>query len=503
MKEFSKATRREFMKKAGALSVMQAATPLAASLSLMNNAAAQTTSVSGYKALVCVFMYGGNDHYGTVVPYKENLYKAYREKRGLANELGVSDADLTGDYSGIALLRSKLRKLTSKNSDLDHALHPAMGGMQALFNEGRAGIVMNVGPLIQPTTYLDFKNRLQTHWPLPPNLLSHNNQQAYWQTSSKGEGAPTGWGGRMADLFLTNDAKSSLTCISVTGDALFLSGKGIISTKMSPAGVSTINPLNYSTNTYGNDVAALDMIKALSNTSGNHMMTAQYAQVMNRSLSTYGVVESRIGTAPITDSSNAYMPSAHDQPPKTKYNSTNIKTESTPLAEQLEMVARMIEQGPAMGLKRQVFMVGVGGFDLHDNLVSQHPKLLKMVSDACKEFDQAMKNMGRGANVTTFTASDFGRTLSSNGDGSDHGWGSHHFVLGGAVNGGQFYGTAPLVAADHSQSIGHGILIPTTSLEQLFVPVARWFGVAEGDDMASVFPNAKNFDTSLSGLFKP
>ena len=312
----------------------------------------------------------------------------------------------------------------------------------------------------------------------------------------------------MADLFLSSNRYANLTCVSVTGDALFLSGHQTLSTKMSPAGVSTINPLNHSTNTYGNDVAALDMIKALSTSPDNHMMTAQYAQVMNRSLSTYGLVAGKIGTAPITDSSKAYMPSAHDQPPESPYNPTKFKTESTPLAEQLEMVARMIEQGPAMGLKRQVFMVGVGGFDLHDNLVSQHPKLLKMVSDACAEFDAAMVRL-EGAkkipmnSVTTFTASDFGRTLTSNGDGSDHGWGSHHFVLGGAVKGGQFYGTAPLVAADHSQSIGHGILIPTTSLEQLFVPVARWFGVAEGDDMATVFPNAKNFDTSLSGLFKP
>jgi uncharacterized protein (DUF1501 family) len=143
------------------------------------------------------------------------------------------------------------------------------------------------------------------------------------------------------------------------------------------------------------------------------------------------------------------------------------------LAEQLEMVARMIQKGIAMDLKRQVFMVGVGGFDLHDNLVSQHPKLLKMVSDACAEFDAAMVKLEDAKkipmnSVTTFTASDFGRTLSSNGDGSDHGWGSHHFVLGGAVNGGQFYGTPPPVAADHSQSIGHGHLdshhIPGTTV---------------------------------------
>jgi uncharacterized protein (DUF1501 family) len=494
MKELSKATRREFMKKAGALSVMQAATPLAASLSLMNNAAAQTAS--GYKALVCVFMYGGNDHYGTVVPYQLDLHNDYRKIRGKDGELLVPDDQLGGDYSGIAVLRSKLRTLTSKGSVLDYALHPAMEGMQSLFNEGRAGIVMNVGPLIKPTTSSDFQNRLQNHWPLPPNLLSHNNQQAYWQTAVRGETEPTGWGGRMVELLLSNSEKASpsasLTCISVTGDALFLSGKGIISTKMSPAGVSTINPLNHSLKTYGDDVAALDMIKALSTSPDNHMMTAQYAQVMSRSLATYGLVESKIGTAPITGNSYAYMPSAHD----------TVTTKSTPLAKQLEMVARMIEKNPEWGLKRQVFMVGVGGFDLHDNHVSQHPQLLKMVSDACKEFDQAMKNMGLGNNVTTFTASDFGRTLSSNGDGSDHGWGSHHFVLGGAVNGGKFYGTPPEIGLAHTQSIGHGILIPTTSLEQMFMPIAKWFGVADSD-MASVFPNAKKFSTSLSGLFKP
>lgn len=498
MKELSKATRREFMKKAGALSVMQAATPLAASLSLMNNAAAE--KAPDYKALVCVFMYGGNDHYGTVVPYRQDMYDAYKLIRGVGA--------ISGDYQGIALLRDKLRPLTSPaNSVLDHALHPAMEGMQSLFNEGRAGIVMNVGPLIKPTTSSDFQNRLQNHWPLPPNLLSHNNQQAYWQTSLKGEEAPTGWGGRMADLFLSSNRHANLTCVSVTGDALFLSGHQTLSTKMSTAGVATINPLNHSLKTYGDDVAALDMIKTLSNSPDNHMMTAQYAKVMSRSLSTYNTVVGHLGTAELTNAHLAYMPSAHDQAPNTKYNRTNIKTESTPLAEQLEMVARMIQKGIALELKRQVFMVGVGGFDLHDNLVSQHPKLLKMVSDACAEFDAAMVKL-EDANeipkdsVTTFTASDFGRTLSSNGDGSDHGWGSHHFVLGGAVNGGQFYGTAPLLAADHSQSIGHGILIPTTSLEQMFMPIAKWFGVADSD-MASVFPNAKKFDTSLSGLFKP
>jgi uncharacterized protein (DUF1501 family) len=240
----------------------------------------------------------------------------------------------------------------------------------------------------------------------------------------------------------------------------------------------------------------------MSMSSNDHMMRTQYAQVMQRSLDTYSLVAGSVGTSAITDASLVYMPSAHAHLPNTKYNSTNTRIESTPLAAQLEMVARMIQQGPNLGLKRQVFMVGVGGFDLHDNLPTQHPLLLKMVSDACAEFDTAMVKMGVGDKVTTFTASDFGRTLASNGDGSDHGWGSHHFLVGGAVNGGRFHGTAPAIALTHEQSIGGGILIPTTSLEQMFAPVARWFGVSDSN-LSTVFPNVGHFDiTSLGGLLK-
>jgi len=489
MLHLSKATRREFMKKAGALSVMQAAAPLTASLSLMNNAAAQTAPLD-YKALVCVFMYGANDHYGTVVPYRTDMYDAYSKARG--------NGATVGDYSGIAVLRDKLLPLTDTSGTNDHALHPAMENMQSLFKRKRAGIVLNVGPLLRPTTFTQFKNKSV---PLPPNLLSHNNQQAYWQTAFRGETAPTGWGGRMADLFLSGNQNANLTCVSVTGDALFLSGAKTISTKMSTTGVATINPLNHSLNTYGNDVAALDMIRTLSTHSGNHMLAAQYAQVLNRSLSTYNTVAGQLGSAEISDTHPAYMPSANKQVASAKLNSSEQLAWPTPLSQQLQMLARMIEQGPKMGLKRQVFMVGVGGFDLHDNLVSQHPKLLSMVSDACADFDAAMLKLGMGDKVATFTASDFGRTLSSNGDGTDHGWGSQHFVLGGAVNGGQFYGTTPAIGLTHSQSIGGGILIPTTSLEQLFVPMASWFGVSDGD-LDVVFPNRSHFSTTLDGLMK-
>lgn len=443
MNPLSQATRRAFMQQGAALAFTHAAAPLAASLTLLNNAAADTAT--DYKALVCVFLYGANDHYGTVVPYTTNTHQAYWQIRA------PKDSKSIGDYLGIALPREKLLSLTAQNSSVvqDHALHPAMAGMQGLFKANRAAIVLNVGPLIHPTTYTTFKNKSV---PLPPNLLSHNNQQAYWQTAFRGEGAPTGWAGRMADLFLSQNNNASLTCVSLNGDALILSGHQTISTKMSTTGVSTLNALN--TNTFGNTAAALELLKTMSMSSSDHMMRTQYAQVMQRSLDTYSLVAGSVGTPAITDASLVYMPSAHAHLPNTKYNSSSTRIESTPLAAQLEMVARMIQQGPNLGLKRQVFMVGVGGFDLHDNLPTQHPLLLKMVSDACAEFDTAMVKMGVGDKVTTFTASDFGRTLASNGDGSDHGWGSHHFLVGGAVNGGRFHGTAPAIALTHEQSIG-------------------------------------------------
>jgi uncharacterized protein (DUF1501 family) len=238
---------------------------------------------------------------------------------------------------------------------------------------------------------------------------------------------------------------------------------------------------------------AMDLLKTMSMSSSDHMMRTQYAQVMQRSLDTFQTVSTVLSSAgTMNASSPTWLPSAHA---------------GNNLSQQLEMVARMIQQGRQLGMKRQVFMVGVGGFDLHDNLPTQHPLLLKMVSEACAEFDAAMVKLEQASaiptnSVTTFTASDFGRTLASNGDGSDHGWGSHHFVLGGAVNGGKFYGTPPEIGLAHTQSIGHGILIPTTSLEQMFVPVARWFGVSDSN-LSTVFPNMGHFDTkTLGGLIK-
>jgi len=446
---------------------------MATSLGLMADAAAQ--SANDYKALVCIFLYGANDHYNTVIPYDVATHTNYYNIRKGTPTAGTV-------YDGIAIGRNALSETalsTALSGGRQMALNPEMSALKTLFENKRASILMNVGPLVVPTTRQQYDNKSV---PLPPKLFSHNDQQAYWQSSYQTEGGATGWGGRAADLLLSNNSKSTLTCISINGNALFLSGQNAISYQMSSTGATTVNAIK-GKSLFGsaNCAAAL---QTLITQSSSLPMASDYTTVTKRALDTYDGIVAAIGTA-ASASMNALFPSA----------ATNT------LSAQLKMVARMIEQQSAFGMKRQVFMVGMGGFDLHDFLPTQHPALLQKLSTAMKEFDDAMTSLGKGPQVTAFTASDFGRTLTSNGDGSDHGWGSHHFVMGGAVDGGKWIGTAPEIGLTHNQQVGSGRLIPSTAVDQLGAELAAWFGVS-ATDVRTVLPNAKNFDLYQLGLFK-
>jgi uncharacterized protein (DUF1501 family) len=446
---------------------------MATSLGLMADAAAQ--SANDYKALVCIFLYGANDHYNTVIPYDVATHTNYYNIRKGTPTAGTV-------YDGIAIGRNALSETalsTALSGGRQMALNPEMSALKTLFENKRASILMNVGPLVVPTTRQQYDNKSV---PLPPKLFSHNDQQAYWQSSYQTEGGATGWGGRAADLLLSNNSKSTLTCISINGNALFLSGQNAISYQMSSTGATTVNAIK-GKSLFGsaNCAAAL---QTLITQSSSLPMASDYTTVTKRALDTYDGIVAAIGTA-ASASMNALFPSA----------ATNT------LSAQLKMVARMIEQQSAFGMKRQVFMVGMGGFDLHDFLPTQHPALLQKLSTAMKEFDDAMTSLGKGPQVTAFTASDFGRTLTSNGDGSDHGWGSHHFVMGGAVDGGKWIGTAPEIGLTHNQQVGSGRLIPSTAVDQLGAELAAWFGVS-ATDVKTVLPNAKNFDLYKLGLFK-
>ena len=469
----SNLTRRGLLKKTAALALQRVSIPMATSLGLMADAAAQ--SANDYKALVCIFLYGANDHYNTVIPYDVATHTNYYNIRKGTPTAGTV-------YDGIAIGRNALSATalsTALRDGRQMALNPEMSALKTLFENKRTSILMNVGPLVVPTSRIQYENKSV---PLPPKLFSHNDQQAYWQSSFQTEGGAKGWGGRAADLLLSNNSKSTLTCISINGNALFLSGQNAISYQMSSTGATTINAIK-GKSLFGsaNCAAAL---QTLITQSSSLPMASDYTTVTKRALDTYDGIVAAIGTT-ASASMNALFPSS----------ATNT------LSAQLKMVARMIEQQAAFGMKRQVFMVGMGGFDLHDFLPDQHPALLQKLSNAMKEFDDAMTSLGKGPQVTAFTASDFGRTLTSNGDGSDHGWGSHHFVMGGAVNGGQFLGTAPEIGLTHNQQVGSGRLIPSTAVDQLGAELAAWFGVS-ATDVKTVLPYAKNFDLYRLGLFK-
>jgi uncharacterized protein (DUF1501 family) len=469
----SNLTRRGLLKSTAALALQRVSIPMATSLGLMADAAAQ--SANDYKALVCIFLYGANDHYNTVIPYDVATHTNYYNIRKGTPTAGTV-------YDGIAIGRNALSATalsTALSDGRQMALNPEMSALQNLFENKRASILMNVGPLVVPTSRIQYDNKSV---PLPPKLFSHNDQQAYWQSSYQTEGGATGWGGRAADLLLSNNSKSTLTCISINGNALFLSGQNAISYQMSSTGATTINAIK-GKSLFGsaNCAAAL---QTLITQQSSLPMASDYTTVTKRALDTYDGIVAAIG-ATASASMNALFPSS----------ATNS------LSAQLKMVARMIEQQATFGMKRQVFMVGIGGFDLHDFLATQHPPLLQKLSSAMKEFDDAMTSLGKGSQVTAFTASDFGRTLTSNGDGSDHGWGSHHFVMGGAVNGGKFLGTAPEIGLTHNQQVGSGRLLPSTAVDQLGAELAAWFGVS-ATDVKTVLPNAKNFDLYKLGLFK-
>jgi uncharacterized protein (DUF1501 family) len=311
--------------------------------------------------------------------------------------------------------------------------------------------------------------------PLPPKLFSHNDQQSVWQ-STLAEGATSGWGGRLGDLLLSRNAASTFTCMNVSGNAVFLSGQQAVPYQVGPSGAVRLRAS--AGNVFGSQAVA-QALQTLTQASSSHWLEAEHTRTMKRAVDAEVQLTASLAAAP---------------PLTTPFNADN------PLAMQLRMVARTIAARQGLGARRQVFFVSLGGFDLHDRLSIQHPKLLAQVSEALSSFHAATVELGMARQVTAFTASDFGRTLSSNGDGSDHGWGSHHFVVGGAVAGGRFFGQLPATAVNGPDDVGQGRLLPTTSVDQLGAALGTWLGVP-ASDLPLVLPRAAEFDLNALPLF--
>lgn len=465
-------SRRAFLRRSGQVAIMGSAASYALGLAGLGEAAAFSAG-NDYKALVCVFLYGGNDHNSMLIPFDAANYARYAAIRGGTGEAGGGLTPARANLAATALALPQGQVLTN---DLTYALSPGMPRLKALYDVRAMAPVLNVGPLLAPMTRAQYDSQSV---PRPPKLFSHNDQQSTWQAYSP-EGATVGAGGRMGDLALASNSNALFTCMSATGNAVFLSGQRALSYQISSNGAIAVSGVK--NGVYGSRAAG-DALRALLTQPSPHMLAADHAAIAKRSIEAEAFVTAALQPVSLATS---FTPPAG----------------SNSLASQLRVVARVIAARATMGVRRQVFMVSLGGFDTHDAQVVNHTRLMGQLDFALDAFYRATVELGVADKVTTFTASDFGRTLASNGDGSDHGWGAHHLVVGGAVGGGRFYGAAPAIALNTPDQVGSGRLLPTIAVDQHMATLGKWFGVAPAE-IAGIAPNIGRFAQSDVGFLAP
>ncbi|MBI3682158.1 MAG: DUF1501 domain-containing protein [Acidobacteria bacterium] len=405
-----------------------------------------------YRALVCVFFFGGNDCNNTVIPM--NGYTEYARSRG-----------------GLTLPQNGLQMVTARSGE-NYGLHPRLADLKRLFDRGKLAIIANVGMLVRPMTRDEYRQRSA---PLPVNLFSHSDQQMEWQVSMPDAGTRTGWAGRAADRVYATNRDAMFTTVSLSGNTIFLAGQNTQPALVNPGSPTGLNGFNETVESRARLGAFQELLG----------LDHGFSLLQEASESTQeGLRISRIVNTATTGAS-----------------SLQTRFPATTLGRQFEQVARLIKLRAELGVNRQIFFCSLGGFDTHINQLAAHDALMNQVGPALAAFYTATEELGVDRQVTTFTESEFGRTLQqSSGAGSDHGWGGHHFIMGSAVKGGELYGVLPTVATGGpDDATGRGVWVPTTSTDQYSATLAAWFGVPDSA-LADVFPNLRNFPVSNVGF---
>jgi uncharacterized protein (DUF1501 family) len=463
--------RRNYLR--NALIGLAARSPLMASLA---SASAQAATVADdYKALVCVFLHGGNDSFNTILGTSERDWLAYTSAR---NQQPAS----------IAL--SKVLPLQGADTAQPSlALHPMLSPILPLYNtQRRLAIVANVGPLIGPLNKSSYMSGATSR---PRKLFSHNDQQSTWQSLAP-EGATQGWGGKMMDAILAGQDKSLFTAITVSGNALWLSGRDVRAYQVASGGPVRMGAAQ------GMDGLSQALHDVVANSHSRHLMALDLADLNQRSI----LAERQLsGALP----GNIATPFGPDDRLLSVLRGSDVVV--NPLAKALQTVGRIMAAHQTLGLRRQVFFVSLGGFDTHSGQNAQHAWLMAQLGHGLAYFDSLTQSLGLSEKVTTFTASDFGRSFTSNGDGTDHGWGGHHFIMGGAVQGGKVFGAWPQLSAKNTlnndfdgsdDQLTNGVLLPTTSVEQYGAALGHWLGVSSSN-LTEIFPNLAQFNQSAFG----
>lgn len=483
-KDISVMTRRGFLRQAACAALGTGAlTAAIGDLRFINSAAAQS-AVSDYKALVCIFQSGGNDANNLIIPTIQSEWDNYAAIR--------SDV-LAIPLSGAPNVAIPLSSLSSDGHE--YGLHPACPELATLYHENKLAVLFNTGTLVYPMTRAQYQGGVLQR---PPQLFSHSDQVTQWQTSIPDRPPLTGWGGRCADLLAAVQPGAPISMsITVNGANTFEVGNIVSQYSVTTSGAINLSSVS------GARLQSLTNLLALPYP---NLQVQAYADVSEHAIQTGGLLNAAITPTALANYWNTPFATTITSP-------TGGNAFGSGLASQLRMIARLIEAGNrsaangGFGMKRQIFFCQVGGYDTHSGqtpgpanpTVGSHANLLAELSQGMFAFQRAMEQLGLSNNVTTFTASDFGRTFPCNGEGSDHGWGNHHLIMGGAVNGRRTYGKFPVLAVNGPDDTSTGRWIPTTAVDQYFATLATWFGVDNGN-LSTVFPNLGRFATPNLGF---
>jgi len=497
-------SRRQMLRRLGALGAGSAAAPWLMNLAAM--APARAAAGGGYKALVCVFMYGGNDAYNTLLATDNDSWANYLAARNSGDDpLALAPVGAVAQKGGAfnATLGGVL-PITPRTAQAGRAfaLNPLLSPVRDMFNAGRLGIVANVGPLVEKTSKQQYQANSVA---LPPKLFSHNDQQSVWQSGAS-EGSSMGWGGMMADRLMSGNANPIFTSVTTGSAAVWLVGNSARRYSLGLNGAIHIGAADNAL--FTSPVAQQQLVNIMRNTRGSQYFEQDHAAIVGRSIDAEAILTPAMppvdggpwGTAGL--GANQLDPLLCYRAPSSGLVGLN------PISQQMQPILRMIQAHSALGMGRQIFFIGVPGCDTHDAQNTRHADLMAQLAQALGYWDATTRAMGADQNVTLFTASDFGRAFSSNGDGTDHGWGGHHFVLGGGVNGGDIYGRFPTYGvADgtgdftSTDQITDGTLLPAIAVDQYAATLGSWMGLG-ASDLASVLPNLRNFDTPNLGFMK-
>lgn len=523
--------RRTFLRQAAALT--PAASALGLNFSTITQAAAQSVSTGGYKALVCIHLSGGNDAFNTVLATDSSSWSAYTAQRKPASgtSIALMPAGTAPDSAANGSTPERLGGVLPINhagraahAGRTFAMHPALAQVQQMHQAGRVAVLANVGPLTRPTTKADWSSATASK---PPKLFSHNDQQSVW-LSFKPEGAGQGWGGLMGDTLMSmngaghNASDTQLiqrlfTSITPSSMSVWLAGRSVTPYQTASTQIAQLG--GSSGTIYGNARLQAGVAAIMGKLDGNgqttvtarNLFAADRQAVTQRALQAGALMGNQLSPLGQTPWSTSGTTNAYVDPLLMYTSPVDGSSKFNPLALQLQMVARIIDTNRTanLGINRQFFMVSLGTFDTHSNQIGDHAEKLAQVNHAMAYFDRVLGAMPAGnmrSQVTTFTASEFGRTFTSNGDGTDHGWGGHHLIMGGAVVGTEVYGTFPAYSTANTSGvfsspdqIQNGVLIPTTSVDQYAYTLGKWMGVSDSN-LRSILPNLSQFNSSSYDL---